>query len=316
MTSRTGALRSPLEALLDADGSLGRATRVEAAGRHGMWIATRSSIARVDLAGHPRLVRRLPAGSRVDDIVEGRHGDAWLTDISGSRILRVVGHRLEVVARLARRARPAGMALGPDGSPWFVESGVARIGRVTPRGAVQEFPAGRGDAQLIGIAAGPDRRMWFTDQRGRVGAVTAAGRVRSFSRGLRGANPVAIARGPDRALWFTDFRRHRIGRVSTAGTITTFHVREQPVAIASGPDGALWFTTAGGDSVRNVTGLGRITTSGRVTQYYVRHTCTAAPFGLASAPDGTLWFTEARGPASIGRFDPRAPTGTLAVGGG
>ena len=53
--------------------------------------------------------------------------------------------------------QPYGIAAGPDGNLWFAGSLGGNIGRITPAGAVTEFPA----SDAISIAAGPDGALWF-----------------------------------------------------------------------------------------------------------------------------------------------------------
>ena len=51
---------------------------------------------------------------------------------------------------------------------------------------------------------------------------------------------MGIAAGPDGNLWFSDVVGNRIGRISTAGTISEFPVptaNSQPLGITAGPDG-------------------------------------------------------------------------------
>jgi virginiamycin B lyase len=58
--------------------------------------------------------------------------------------------------------------------------------------------------------------------------------------------PSTITVGPDHELWFTN-RNGRLGRITTAGDITTYtaaHGRTHGlVGIATGPDGHIWFTS-------------------------------------------------------------------------
>jgi streptogramin lyase len=59
----------------------------------------------------------------------------------------------------------------------------------------------------------------------------------------------SIVAGPDGALWFTGEGQNKIGRITTAGTVTEFLIPVPPRAlvytgIAAGPDGALWFGIA------------------------------------------------------------------------
>jgi streptogramin lyase len=64
--------------------------------------------------------------------------------------------------------------------------------------------------------------------------------------------------GPDRALWFTNSEFGTIGRITTAGKLTTFNgvsVGAGPEGITAGPDGALWFANV------TISAIGRITTT-------------------------------------------------------
>ena len=93
-------------------------------------------------------------------------------------------------------------------------------------------------SEPIGIAAGADGNLWFTDPgtTKAVGRITPAGTITEFSTGLNtGSFPVGIAAGPDGNLWFTDGSRTTpaIGRVTPGGTITEFSTGLNP---GSDPD--------------------------------------------------------------------------------
>jgi virginiamycin B lyase len=96
-------------------------------------------------------------------------------------------------------------------------------------------------------------------------------------------------------LWFTNAGNNSIGRITTAGAVTSYTGPgiSGPQGVASGPDGALWFANAGNNSI------GRITTAGAVTNY--TGTGINLPYGIASGPDGALWFAN-NGNNSIGRI--------------
>src|SRR3954454_18904821 len=107
-----------------------------------------------------------------------------------------------------------------------------------------------------------------------------------------------ITTGPDGNVWFTEVRR--IGRITTAGVVTSFSI---PVdvdndlsGIAAGPDGNLWFTLAGSNKI------GKLTTAGVSTMFDVP-TAFSAPRGIANGPDGNLWFVEVSG-NKIGKVTP------------
>ena len=118
---------------------------------------------------------------------------------------------------------------------------------------------GAGINYPIGIAAGPDGAMWFTNQgSASIGRITTGGVVTTYtSPGLQAA--YAIAAGHDGALWFTSFAAggsSSIGRVTTSGLISIYAdpTIKTPFGITAGPDGAVWFTN------RDTNSIGRITT--------------------------------------------------------
>jgi sugar lactone lactonase YvrE len=120
---------------------------------------------------------------------------------------------------------PLGIAAGPDGNLWFVESGVSQIGRITTAGVITEFPIPTADSAPVGITSGPGG-LWFTDNlANKIGRITTAGGITEFSIPTAGSGPAGIAAGPDGNLWFTEFLANRIARIDTAGNITEFRSR-------------------------------------------------------------------------------------------
>src|SRR5229473_1064862 len=112
------------------------------------------------------------------------------------------------------------------------------------------------------------------------------------------SKPSGIAAGPDGALWFTNYGNGSIGRITTAGKVTTYTDPSisLPYGIAAGPDGALWFTEL---FTSYQSSIGRITTAGKVTNY--TDPSISRPAWIAAGPDGALWFTK-YGNGSIGRI--------------
>jgi virginiamycin B lyase len=72
----------------------------------------------------------------------------------------------------------------------------------------------------IGIAAGPDGALWFTNHgNNSIGRITTAGAVTNFTDPSISL-PYGITVGPDGAMWFTEFfgfsgHTHSIGRITT-----------------------------------------------------------------------------------------------------
>ena len=205
---------------------------------------------------------------------------------------------------------PVGIASGSDGNLWFTELGASAIGRVTPAGAIREFPiASRDGPGPAGITVGRDGAMWFTHVAGnRIGRITTSGAITWFAKGLSeaalGSDEGSLARivaGPDGNLWFTEPGVNRIGRITPAGAITEFSeglAAESGLAgIAAGGDGNVWFTEA------RVNHIGRITPVGAITEFSEGLSPRSALSGLAAGTDGNMWFTETAG-NRIGRITP------------
>lgn len=110
----------------------------------------------------------------------------------------------------------------------------------------------------LGIIAGPDGNIWFTNQGNSIGRVTSDGDVTMFSD-PEIHNPVSIVAGPDGNLWFTNgwAETASVGRITPTGIVTIFHVdgMRWPYDITVGPAGDLFVADAGGGGIWRVTGL-------------------------------------------------------------
>ena len=237
-------------------------------------------------------------------------------------------------------SEPVGITAGPDGRLWFTEFAANKIGALTTAGTFTEYPVPTADSRPFWITSGPGG-LWFTELIGsKVGLITTAGAFQEFpiepTHVLQGLTITAdgtvwisqnepvlirlrfnqdrfvafevppgygefIVTGPDGALWFTAQAQNLIGRITTAGEVTTTPVptpNAGVLGITNGPDGALWFVERLGDKI------GRITTDGRVQEFTIP-TPGAQPADIATGPDGALWFTESGNNllAKIGRLD-------------
>jgi virginiamycin B lyase len=123
-----------------------------------------------------------------------------------------------------------------------------------------------------------------------------------------------IAVGPDNALWFTESATNKIGRITTAGSITNefstgITNNATPTTIAAGSDGNLWFTEFGLGKVASIT-----TSSGTVKEYLTPSGALSSPYGIVSGPDGNMWFAEdSTTYSNIGKFSPAAMDGGLGL---
>jgi hypothetical protein len=175
---------------------------------------------------------------------------------------------------------------------------------------ITEFPLPFLFSVPVGITAGPDGNVWFTEQSGNnIGQITPAGVITEFevppnptAFNIPFNVPLGITTGPDGNLWFTESFAASIGQITPAGIVSDVPIftDSQPFWIASGPDGNLWFTE---ESFPGDLGLiGQITPAGVVTEFPVP-TANSQPLGITTGPDGNLWFTEATG-NNIGQITP------------
>jgi len=137
----------------------------------------------------------------------------------------------------------------------------------------------------VGITAGPDGNLWFTEfNTSKIGRMTPGGVIAEFPI-PSGGHPFGITRGSDGNLWFTE--GNHIGRITTSGVVTEFFLPaggSSSAWIITGPDGNLWFPEEIGGQI------GRITTSGTVTEFPILSGGTHT--GIAAGSDGNLWFTD------------------------
>jgi streptogramin lyase len=172
-------------------------------------------------------------------------------------------------------------------------------------GGINEFLVPTPMSSPLGITAGPDGNLWFTEfavPGSKTGRITPAGAVTEPVTLTTGCEPFTIVTGPDSNLWFTEVTGNKIGRLAF-GSLTEFPVptpASDPNGIVSGSDGNLWFTEMFGNKI------GRITPTGSITEFAVP-TGNSEPYGIAAGPDGNLWFAEAFG-NQIGRI---TPTGVI-----
>lgn len=105
-------------------------------------------------------------GAPSGGITLGPDGNVWYSQPSNIIKATTSG---SILGRYAISARGGAIIDGPDGNLWFVEPYGNAIGRVTPQGAVTEFPvptsyASEPQPAVVGITVGPDGNIWFGEQ--------------------------------------------------------------------------------------------------------------------------------------------------------
>ncbi len=172
------------------------------------------------------------------------------------------------------------------------------VSAFVPAQTVTEFPLRKPDASAVGITAGPDGNLWFTEWTqccSYIGRLTTAGIITEFQIPTTIHGFFDIAAGPDGNLWFTEWTSSRVGRITAGGVVTEFPLPDGITSsgnrIAAGSDGNLWLNA--------VSSILRVSTAGVVT-VFPQPEGIGIGYGLTSGPDGNLWFTT--GGFSIGRI--------------
>jgi len=117
--------------------------------------------------------------------------------------------------------------------------------------------------------------------------VGAAG-VRPYSQRLRATDPAPtrIVAGSDGALWFIESAAHRIGRITTAGTIAVFPADVDATSdLIAGPNGSVWYSSANAS-------ITQMTSDGKAVPVALSSIAGWVPTvdKLAVGDDGALWF--------------------------
>jgi streptogramin lyase len=205
---------------------------------------------------------------------------------------------------------PWGISEGPDGNVWFTEARANRIGRITPRGGITEFPIPRRGSPTD-ITCGADGNLWFSWSEAGGSNVYALGRVHTSGEITLFETPIGLApqqltSGPDGAIWYATVGG--IGRFDPINwSFEAFSPKRdvEPWGITTGPDQNLWFT------ILLEPAVGRLTAAGDVG-YFQAPAPTLG--GIAAGPDGNLWFPvygPGPTPADIARIVRMTPAGAV-----
>ncbi len=82
-------------------------------------------------------------------------------------------------------------------------------------GVVTEYPIPTADSVPLGITAGPDGNLWFTEWGvDKIGKITTGGTITGYPVPTANAQPEGITAGPDGNLWFTESASNKIGKIT------------------------------------------------------------------------------------------------------
>jgi len=131
------------------------------------------TVSRVSGAGGTVQTVQLAGGSAPTAIVLGPDGNMWFTETGASKIGRLTPASFTLTEfSTTAGVQPYGITAGTDGNVWFTESdgliNGPHIGRITPSGAVTEFPVPHVG---FAIVTAPDGSLWFGETQATVPAI-------------------------------------------------------------------------------------------------------------------------------------------------
>ncbi|MEY2400250.1 MAG: virginiamycin lyase [Ilumatobacteraceae bacterium] len=204
-------------------------------------------------------------------------------------------------------SQPRSIASGSDGNFWFTESSEflpAAIGRITPAGAVTEFPVGCGGCILTDIVQGPGGILYYTSNNAELGRITAAGVVLAPIPMPNSSVLAGNLASDGTSIWITDFNNNVVWRYRIAGGTFTQYTPPTagsvPFDVAVDSVGTVWFTEFGNNAIARLNPV-----SGAITEIPT----TSPPRGIIVAEDGQIWFTSRFAtPPAVGRLNPATNT--------
>ena len=126
---------------------------------------------RISISGAvSEFARSLPSGICTDSITPSPDRNVWLAWSAcsiypaGSGFARITQDGDLTLFSTSAEDIGAGITAGPDGDPWFTLAGGARIGRITPDGAVATvYGGGSSPNYSHGIVTDGSGSVWFTE---------------------------------------------------------------------------------------------------------------------------------------------------------
>jgi virginiamycin B lyase len=131
-------------------------------------------------------------------------GTVWATLQAVSKLIRIGPSGAMTTIDLSRPAVvPTDVAVGTDGSVWFLQFRANRIGRLK-NGEFSDFKVSEQNAGLSGLVVAGDGAIWFGMVRSSSLGRLRDGRVVTFRLPRDNARPYSLAVDPDGNVWYAD----------------------------------------------------------------------------------------------------------------
>ncbi len=266
-------------------------------------------------------------GSRPRAITSAPDGSLWITDEGTDKVSRIdLAAGILQERSLEPGAHPTGIAARADGTIWIAEPGLDHVATLpaSAKGPMISYRIPFASSRPNAILAGPEGRIWFTEEGGpwlgRMAAPAGAlnGKYVRLTSSSFGHGTRWLAFGPYGDFWFTS--GNRIGSISAGMALGEIACVpggcDLPVtALAVGREGDLWYATGaretGIDDATSVPGtigrfqpprifaaIGRHT--GRLAGHYVKIEVTCLGGAAGQSCRGQLRIRSRGGPAVLG----------------
>ena len=134
----------------------------------------------------------------------GPDGVVWATLQSGNQLLRIAPDGAITAIDLPRPgAVPSDVAVGADGSVWFLQFRANRIGQLKD-GKFADFEVAKENAGLSGLAVAGDGAVWFGMMRRASLGRLRGGRIDMFPLPRENARPYSLAVDREGNVWYAD----------------------------------------------------------------------------------------------------------------
>ena len=141
-------------------------------------------------------------------------GTVWATLQAGNQLLRITPEGSDATIDAPRHgAVPTDVAVGDDGSVWFLQFRANRVGQFKD-GRFFDFVVAKENAGLSGLAVAPDGAVWFGMVRSSSLGRLRDGNIDIFRLPRDDARPYSVAVDPDGNVWYADIRGY-VGMLPT-----------------------------------------------------------------------------------------------------
>jgi virginiamycin B lyase len=246
-----------------------------------------------------------PNGMGPWSAVEDKDGMMWIPYYGrGNSVVRLdptTGEQTAFPLGFAKKAGIHSAVPAQDGSVWFTEAALGKIGRLDPQTKLiteyQNKPLPDGtrtgahtirvdDRGLVWVSGGPAISMFDPKTE----------KFQHYDLGGTYGNVV----GKDGAQWFTSFRIDGpIGRIKD-GVLTKFYppTKGKPQRLLEDPDGIIWFTERQGNKI------GRLDPKTEQFKEFPLPGPEASPYAIGRDAKGMIWYSSHE-QDTLGRLDPK-----------